>query len=282
MSADQLALDEAWMSSSSPATQAGSARPLLENLLQPVADAGDGGRVEGAGAFQRGGPRQAAGDVVFEQAAVEGERHPEVERRRIGRGVEPSRPQVPAHASATVAMAQDARACADRSVPTDCTVTPDRGPRCALQPARPQPPSNCWTSSRAALRAAASRLIDEDRVVTGDRAEHVGQLRPVDGHGQGLRLAGAGPEHEQLLGLLDAGEIVDQRALQVVPGGIGAGGRGVVVGRRLVGAIGGPLHQPELLDVARQRGLRHVEALGEQALTQLFLAADRDPGRRGR
>ncbi len=91
----------------------------------------------------------------------------------------------------------------------------------------------------------------------------------------GCASPGAGAQHEQLLRLLDAGQVVDQRALQVVPGGVAAGADGLVVGRRLVGAVGGALHQAELLDVARQRGLGHVEALGEQALAQLFLAAHR-------
>ena len=43
---------------------------------------------------QRPRPRQAAGDVVFEQAAIETERRAEVERRRVGRGVEAARPEI--------------------------------------------------------------------------------------------------------------------------------------------------------------------------------------------
>ncbi len=50
------------------------------------------GGVEHAGARQRFRPGQAAGHIVFEEPAIERERHAEIKRRRIGRRVKPSRP----------------------------------------------------------------------------------------------------------------------------------------------------------------------------------------------
>jgi hypothetical protein len=43
---------------------------------------------------QRPRPREAAGDVVFEQAAVETKRRAEVEGGGVGRGVEAARPEI--------------------------------------------------------------------------------------------------------------------------------------------------------------------------------------------
>ena len=51
-------------------------------------------RRQHAGLAQRARPRQAAGDIVFEQAAIEAERGAEFERRRVGRGVEAAGPEV--------------------------------------------------------------------------------------------------------------------------------------------------------------------------------------------
>ena len=98
----QLPFDEAVDVLVVAADPGGIGAAALENLLQSLADAADGRGIEGAGLLQGLGPRQAAGDVVLEQAPIERERHPEVERRRIGRAVEPSRPQMPAHASTSI------------------------------------------------------------------------------------------------------------------------------------------------------------------------------------
>ena len=74
-------------------THDGSRAALLEDRgAGPRAIAVASVGVEHAGARQRLGPRQAAGHVVFEQAAIERERHAEIKRRRIGRGVKPSGP----------------------------------------------------------------------------------------------------------------------------------------------------------------------------------------------
>ena len=50
------------------------------------------GRQHARGA-ERFGPRDAAGDIVFEERAIEAERDAEVERRRIRSGIEATGPQ---------------------------------------------------------------------------------------------------------------------------------------------------------------------------------------------
>ena len=52
-----------------------------------------------------------------------------------------------------------------------------------------------------------------------------------------------------------------------------AAGRGSLPGRLV--AAGGPLHQPDFLDVARQRRLGDVDAPLEQALAERLLVGDR-------
>src|SRR5262245_49828757 len=53
-------------------------------------------------------------------------------------------------------------------------------------------------------RGAGAAGDDEDRVVPANRAHFLGQLRPVDGLGQRLRLAAAGADDDELLDALDA------------------------------------------------------------------------------
>ncbi len=71
---------------------------LLENRGERLGDRPAVRGLEHAGARQRFGPRQAAGHVVFEKTAIERERHAEVERGRIRRGIKSSRPQRLRHA----------------------------------------------------------------------------------------------------------------------------------------------------------------------------------------
>ena len=54
-------------------------------------------RVSAPHAHERVGPRETARHIVFEQPAIEPERETEVERRRVRRGVEPSRPEMLRH-----------------------------------------------------------------------------------------------------------------------------------------------------------------------------------------
>jgi hypothetical protein len=102
-------------------------------------------------------------------------------------------------------------------------------------------------------------------------AHDTGQPRAVERDAQELGLAGAGPEHDELLDRLGAGHVLGHRARER---GRGQGGRRGLGTRRPVGAVGRTLHQPDLLDVARERGLRHDKAARGQALSQLFLAPD--------
>ena len=90
---DQLALDEAVHVLVGPGDERRIAPPFLEDRLQAVDDrARVVGRQHARGA-ERLGPREAAGDVVFEQRAIEAERDAEVERGGIGSRVEPAGPE---------------------------------------------------------------------------------------------------------------------------------------------------------------------------------------------
>ena len=80
-------------SSSGPATKAGFATALLEDLGQRGVDRRASSAREHAGLRERPRPRQAARHVVFEQAAIEAERGAEFEGGGIGRRVEPAGPE---------------------------------------------------------------------------------------------------------------------------------------------------------------------------------------------
>ena len=67
--------------------------PSLSNVFERLFKrVGFGGRQD-AGSCQRASPGDAAGHVFFEHPAVEPERLPELERRRVRRRVETSRPE---------------------------------------------------------------------------------------------------------------------------------------------------------------------------------------------
>ena len=70
----------------------------LENRREAVGDRLAVRGIEHAGARQRFGPREASGHVIFEQAPIERERHAEIKRGRIRRGIKSSRPQRLRHA----------------------------------------------------------------------------------------------------------------------------------------------------------------------------------------
>ena len=52
---------------------------------------------------------------------------------------------------------------------------------------------------RNELRVLRVARDDQDRVVTSERADHIVEPRSIDRKGEQLRLAGAGPQHDQLL-----------------------------------------------------------------------------------
>ena len=87
---------------------------LGEDGGEPFANPRHGRRVEHPGSAERISPRQATGDVVLEELAVEVKRHAEVEGGRIRRLIEPSRPQMPAAHACT---SMSARRHAHRPVP---------------------------------------------------------------------------------------------------------------------------------------------------------------------
>ena len=123
----------------------------------------------------------------------------------------------------------------------------------------------------AAARAGVAR-DHENRVVAGDRADRFRQLRAIERVGQRLRLAAARADDDELLDALDAAQELGGRALE-------RGERRLRVRRLgagpLVGAVAGALDEAELLDVARNRRLRRVEAALAQAAAQLLLAVER-------
>src|SRR5262249_27270898 len=106
----------------------------------------------------------------------------------------------------------------------------------------------------------------------GDGADGFGELRAVERERERLRLPGAGADDDQLLDALDAAQEVRRRPLE-------RGERGFGIRRfdsgTLVRAVAGALHEAEVLDVARNRRLRRVEAAPVQAAAQLLLAVER-------
>ncbi len=66
------------------------AAPFFENGFQRGHDRRRVCRVHHGGSAERLGPRDAAGDVVFEERAIEAKRDAEIKRRRVGRAVEPA------------------------------------------------------------------------------------------------------------------------------------------------------------------------------------------------
>ena len=84
-------LDELWTSSSAP-TNAGLDRPS-SRMAVSVSSIRRPSSAVSTSLRQRTAPRDAAGDIVFEQTAVETEGRPELERCRIGRGIEAAGPQ---------------------------------------------------------------------------------------------------------------------------------------------------------------------------------------------
>ena len=111
---------------------------------------------------------------------------------------------------------------------------------------------------------------DQNRVVAGDRAEHFGERRAIDGDGQQRGLPRIGPQHHQLLGSLGPGQELGRGPLEAAQRVAGDGRPDAA----LVGAVAGPLDDAEFLEIARQCGLRHVHALGMEALPQHLLAGD--------
>ena len=121
-------------------------------------------------------------------------------------------------------------------------------------------------------RAAIVARDDENRVVAGDRADRLRQLRAVDGERQRLRLPGSGANDDELLHAIDAPQEARRRALERVERELRTGH---VDALPLIGAVAGALDEPELLDVARDRRLRGFAAALQQPSPHLLLAVER-------
>ena len=159
-----------------------------------------------------------------------------------------------------VVMLGEPLAAADERAPPEYASTTvffnGRGPSASSPPpARP-------SASRAMIR-----MVSSPASVPATSS----QARAIDRQPEQLRLPGPGLEHDELLHRLDVDQVLGERARRA---------RRCAVGRRcrlgagrLIRAVRRALQQAELLDVARQRGLRHVEAARRQPLPQLFLAA---------
>ena len=104
--------------------------------------------------------------------------------------------------------------------------------------------------------AAAVLGDDQNRVIAGDRADGLGRTRAVDGHGERLRLAGAGADDDQLLHAIDLPQVFTGGALERFPHGVGVERFDA---RPLIGAVAGALDQAELLDIERDRRLHRLE-----------------------
>ena len=95
---DELALDEAvhvLVVAARPTPD--PARPCSRIAVSAVGDRRGVVGVEHAGTRQRLGPREAAGDVVFEEPAIERKRDAEIERRGIGSRIEAAGPEMLGH-----------------------------------------------------------------------------------------------------------------------------------------------------------------------------------------
>ena len=124
----------------------------------------------------------------------------------------------------------------------------------------------------ASLIAAADH---EDGVVAADRADDLRQPRAVDRLGQRLRLRRLGPQDDELL---DDVELPQRSGDGAPEHGAGVGRHGRLADQRtLVSPVRSSLYEPQIPDVAGQRGLRDLDAPRLELLPELLLAVDRFP-----
>src|SRR5438067_2673558 len=141
---------------------------------------------------------------------------------------------------------------------------PPAPPARAARPARSlrrivlQPPGQRAGAARAARD-------DQNRVVAADGSDHLRQLRAIERDRERLRLARTGSHDDELLHALDAAQELGRRALERGERRLGIAR---VRARPLICAVAGLLHEAELLDVARDRRLRGLEAALTQAAAQ--------------
>src|SRR6266851_8355559 len=140
-------------------------------------------------------------------------------------------------------------------------------------------PCGCSSFRRVVLepldqRAGTARAArdHENRVVARNRADRFRQPRAIERFGQCLRLPAAGPDDDELLDAFHAAQELGRRTLERGQRRLRI--RGFRSGP-LIRAVAGALHEPELLDVARNRRLRGLEAVLMQPPAKPLLALDR-------
>jgi N-acetyl-gamma-glutamyl-phosphate reductase len=109
----------------------------------------------------------------------------------------------------------------------------------------------------------------ENRVVASERTDHLVQLGTVDGERERLSHARTGADDDELLDAIDAAGVFRQGALQRDTRACRDGLRRTL---ELVRPIGGALHESQVPDVARKRGLGNGIPAGFQPGPQLLLA----------
>ena len=135
----------------------------------------------------------------------------------------------------------------------------------------------------AALRVAGHQ---QDGVVARDGAEDVGQAGPVDCRRQQVRAPRRGPRNDQVGARLDRDEPLRGTPRDPYLGGLTKGAQprtGCLVAQRVDPPDAGPayLHRADLLEVARQCRLRHLEAFRSEQPSQLRLRPHRVGGEHG-
>ncbi len=120
---------------------------------------------------------------------------------------------------------------------------------------------------------ASSVDHDEQGVVAGDGAEHLGQAGAVEGGGDDVGRAGRGAQDDEVAGVGDLDDPVAEHPAEVVLGGALVRGQ---LGDGVDGlAAGDPdLDGAEVLEVARHGGLGGGDAVGGQQLDEVGLAGD--------
>ena len=108
----------------------------------------------------------------------------------------------------------------------------------------------------------------KDRVVSGNRTDNVRPIRIVQALGDGVGASGRRAQHNKVLGRARIHDEVRDHARQ---GALPQHGR-----RRAIQQVVpfSRLHNPQIAQVARQRGLADVDAFGIQRGGQLLVRAD--------
>lgn len=119
--------------------------------------------------------------------------------------------------------------------------------------------------------AASVSRHDQDSVVALNRPDRLRQLRAVDRLRERRRFSPTRTKHDELLHAIGAAEKLAGGPLER---GERRFGTGEVPAWPLIGPVAGPLDEPKILDVPRNRRLRCIESALVQASAQLLLAVE--------